>query len=813
MPSTLTPTRQVELQELFAEFTTAYLQTKAGSDHAAVYDTVRDAARGNYQWIVARAARGEEITDALLLKLLPHAPTPANRARGAWLHLAPAIMGDIRRWYEAAGWVSADEWPAVAQLIWRFIQRTVEDPTVLPATCAEFSLSPFAKGFQSGLLTPILNALRPEHFALFNQKTRTVLNYFTGANHSHTLDSYPAANAAMLTFAALLPPVENIHVGDLNLLQGDLLDIFCHWLVSVRRYPFRTPRTWRLAIHPDEWQWQDWQDGNYIAIGWDALGDLQGISRTEFVQRSRSLAQQYANWSQREAGQAWRFARQVKEGDQILIYTGDRLLLGAAMVTGPYYYVGGTLLGHRYPVEWLDRSPRMLEGVTWRGAFMPVDAEQYEQLLQLPILAAEALTWPAESDNEQSGSPAYLRYWPPVLAALQAAGGVADPKTVVEQVLEAMASDVQTVGAGGDHSAKRKIYRARQALIRAGFMKAGSHGVWQLTAAGRALPATWEEAQKRYHDSLYRQENAASLATASPAIRRLVESAEQYAPPAPQATPAIMAECAALLGVTTATIEQWLRALLRKGQMIFSGPPGAGKTYTARTLAAYLAGQGDGFWELVQFHPAYSYEDFIQGLRPITQQGNLTYQVQPGRFLEFCHRAIQRRGSCVLVLDEINRTHLAGVFGELLYLLEYRQEQVRLAGSGATFSIPDNVYLIGTMNSADRSIALVDHALRRRFAFVQLEPNYTLLTHYLAAHAPGFPAHALVSLLEEINQTIQDPNYAIGVSYFLNPDLAGSLRDIWQMEIEPYLEEYFWQQPARIAPYRWHAVCNRLQVD
>jgi 5-methylcytosine-specific restriction protein B len=174
-------------------------------------------------------------------------------------------------------------------------------------------------------------------------------------------------------------------------------------------------------------------------------------------------------------------------------------------------------------------------------------------------------------------------------------------------------------------------------------------------------------------------------------------------------------------GIDRDTLEMWTRAIERKGQAILYGPPGTGKTWTARLLARYLAAAGDGLIELVQFHPAYSYEDFVQGIRPAASNGELTYALEPGRFLDFCTRASTRTGISVLIIDEINRANLSRVLGELMYLLEYRTQanEVPLAG-GNRLHIPEQVRVIGTMNTADRSIALVDHALRRRFAFLRL---------------------------------------------------------------------------------------------
>ena len=268
-------------------------------------------------------------------------------------------------------------------------------------------------------------------------------------------------------------------------------------------------------------------------------------------------------------------------------------------------------------------------------------------------------------------------------------------------------------------------------------------------------------------------------------------------------------------GFQISDLRRWTNAIQRKGQAIFYGPPGTGKTMLAQQLAQHLVGGGDGFVDLVQFHPAYQYEDFIQGLRPIPgPDGSINYEMVPGRFLDFCAQAAQRDGICVLIIDEINRANLSQVFGELMYLLEYRDRAIPLAGGGS-FSIPANVRLIGTMNTADRSIALVDHALRRRFAFIALPPNYDLLRHYHARHDTGFPVEKLIAVLERLNRQIADPHYAVGVTFFLRPDLHDHLGDIWQMEIEPYLEEYFFDRPEQLAPFRWIAIRGEIlpQMD
>ncbi|MBC6433035.1 AAA family ATPase [Nostoc sp. HG1] len=263
------------------------------------------------------------------------------------------------------------------------------------------------------------------------------------------------------------------------------------------------------------------------------------------------------------------------------------------------------------------------------------------------------------------------------------------------------------------------------------------------------------------------------------------------------------------IGYIQADLERWIRTINRKGQAILYGSPGTGKTYLAEKLAQHLIGGGNGFSELAQFHPAYSYEDFIQGIRPQSQNGILAYPLVPGRFLEFCKKAESCEDTCVLIIDEINRANLAQVFGELMYLLEYRDREIPLAG-GNRFRIPKNVRIIGTMNTADRSIANIDHALRRRFAFIELRPNYDVLRSY--HQKTGFSVEGLINILEQLNQAIADKNYELGISFFLTDNLREDIEDIWCMEIEPYLEEYFFNQLEKVDQFRWDEIKNKLCI-
>ncbi|MER6432633.1 DUF4357 domain-containing protein [Streptomyces sp900105245] len=232
-------------------------------------------------------------------------------------------------------------------------------------------------------------------------------------------------------------------------------------------------------------------------------------------------------------------------------------------------------------------------------------------------------------------------------------------------------------------------------------------------------------------------------------------------------------------------------------QLVFYGPPGTGKTYLALKLAEFFGG-GPEQVKLVQFHPSYAYEDFFEGFRPQEdpQTREVAFRLTAGPLRELADLA-SREGSRhiphFLVIDEINRANLAKVFGELYFLLEYRNKSVRLTYSGDDFALPPNLFVIGTMNTADRSIALVDAAMRRRFAFVELsprtEPTRGLLRRWLAKQGKDAePA----DLLDALNSRVDEPDFRIGPSYLMKKGVYrdGGLERTWRTKILPLLEEH-----------------------
>ena len=403
----------------------------------------------------------------------------------------------------------------------------------------------------------------------------------------------------------------------------------------------------------------------------------------------------------------------------------------------------------------------------------------------------------AEKDQKTSKAE-FLKWFMPLLQALRDLGGSATPADARKKIIENehLSDEIvnETRGKTNVNKFENEVAFARNYLVEAGYIDKSVRGVWTLTEAGKSVKLTAEMASDIFkkivsgaksmktNDSDDEQEITYQEYTVENFLDDVYMPEEDYT---------------RLVGL-----------LRNKKNIILQGAPGVGKTYAANRLAYSMMGVKDvERVMMVQFHQSYSYEDFIMGFRPSATG----FELRKGAFYNFCKKAEKDSDNeYFFIIDEINRGNLSKIFGELFMLIENdnRGNALQLLYSDEKFAVPKNVYIIGMMNTADRSLAMLDYALRRRFAFFDIKPGF---------ETPGFSEYRkaldnekfnkLISCVESLNREISDDEslgegFCIGHSYFCNlqPD---TIDDSWlygvvEYELIPLLKEYWFDEPMKV---------------
>ena len=396
----------------------------------------------------------------------------------------------------------------------------------------------------------------------------------------------------------------------------------------------------------------------------------------------------------------------------------------------------------------------------------------------------------------------FLKWFKPLINALHDLGGTATPKEAREKIIENehLSKDVisQTRGKTNVNKFENEVAFARNYLVYGGYIDNSERGVWKLTEQGMSVNMTEELASE-----ILRQVIEKNSKKNKDIQEENVYSEEKDLKYEPYTEQDFLKE----VYMDKDKYEKLVGALLYKKNIILQGAPGVGKTFAAKKLAYAIMGTSDyDRIEMVQFHQSYSYEDFIMGYRP-TENGG--FKLHNGTFYEFCNQARDDEGNdYFFIIDEINRGNFSKIFGELFMLIEKdkRGQKLDLLYSDEKFAVPKNLYIIGMMNTADRSLAMLDYALRRRFAFFEFEPafdNAQFKEYQKAKNNDKFDK--LIECVVRLNDVISKDEslgkgFRIGHSYFCidEPITDEWLSSVVEFELIPLLNEYWFDEQDNI---------------
>jgi len=618
-------------------------------------------------------------------------------------------------------------------------------------------------------------------------------------------------------------------INEYGLIGGNLLDVHSigFYLLKMNENKETTGnglRYWQIAPGPNARLWEDVKNKSIAAVGWSQLNeDLGSFAKDDLQEKYK---QKYPEATDRQiklqVGQLYNFVH-LKIGDKIIANKGKTSLMGVGIVSSTYQY-RPERAEYKHTIG-VDYYRTIDEGIPIPDKFKGKFGKTITRLKKTDFGEMEALF-------ENKGIHAGKNYWwltsnPSIWDFSGATVGEelfytaknekGNKRRIYSNFEQVQSGDLMVCYVASPAREIAGLCRAKSAL------KTGSEG------EGFAFEAVEHFSKKIHWDVLKKTpalKNAEPIKNNQGSLFRL--TAEEFD------TIKIMAECRTGTGsdvlpyaletelphlfLADERFSEIVNLLHYKKNIILQGPPGVGKTFIARHFAWDMMGMKDNRRiEMVQFHQSYAYEDFIQGFRP-NEDG--TFVLKDGVFSTFCKKAMQNRGQDhFFIIDEINRGNLSKIMGELMMLIEAdkRGEEYALPltysqNSDERFYIPENLYIIGTMNTADRSLALVDYALRRRFSFIDLVPAYGTKKFKAFLKTKLEVPDDLVEMINQRLTVINDvisgdqknlgPGFRIGHSYFCSGNSAIQYDSKWyksiiEYEIGPLLREYWFDSPEK----------------
>ncbi len=560
--------------------------------------------------------------------------------------------------------------------------------------------------------------------------------------------------------------------------------------------------------------WEEFYDEGIMAIGWDSLGDLSRFDNKDDMRKTMQDIYQTSKSCKNDVCATWDFANEIKTGDVIFVKKGRSVILGKGIVSSEYIfdntrneYKNIRKINWTHKGEWKHPGEAVLKTLT--------DITQYKEYVETLNAIFESEDMPIKEDNSN------VNYW----------WLNANPK--MWSFNNIAIGEEQSYTLYNDNGNKRRIFQyfidAKPGDIIIGYESTPIKQIVALAKVSKehdnknfyfvkteqlSTPIDYKdlleveelkdmEYMKSAQGSLFKltdseYEVLMDIIRDNNPINKQDESVKKYT----------KEDFLSDVYTSSEDYDELCLLLKNKKNLILQGAPGVGKTFTAKRLAYSIMGEKDNNRiEMVQFHQNYTYEDFVMGYKP----NGSDFELRNGIFYQFCTKAANNPDKeYFFIIDEINRGNMSKIFGELLMLIEkdYRgaEHKITLAYNQKPFYVPNNLYIIGMMNTADRSLAMIDYALRRRFSFYEIEPRFA---------SKGFKNYQkslsndifdnLMMKIEELNKDIKQDGslgsgFCIGHSYFCNQTKCSKnwMKSIIRYEIIPMLQEYWFDDNQKV---------------